>query len=351
MALAYDSSGSVAGASGASSQSWTHTPSGSSDLVGFVLAYTEKTGTPAVETITGVTWGGNAMVQVNKAIRIVGSGGWLYLYRTGNSTPPSGAQPVQISCDANAFIKGVSVVYTGGLQSSFIGGQNTAGGTVGNSLDVVVAADSTVNSWVVCVGMSDNGGIGAGTGMTSRIASEGAFIIGDSNATVTPSSNYTIGIVGTGSGWQVVCAAQFYPSTVATLARSASASVSNAASRLATASTLKLYSRHPSASVGYSASRVATAARAIAFARAAAASISVAAGRLATAARSLILVRAASASIGYAVSRIATALGFTATGMRYTTRGSSYHNRNAAPGSSYQDRNSSPSSSYGDRYT
>lgn len=212
MALAYDSSGALAtGTAGASTQNWTHTPVGSSNLVGFVGAYIEKTGDAATETITGITWGGNAMVQVNKKIRNAG-GGWEYLYRTGNGTPPSGAQTVEITCGANAYIKGMSVVYTGGLQSSFTGGQNTAA-AAGNSLDVVVAVDATVNSWVVAFGLSDNGGVGAGTGMTSRITSEGVFIFGDSNGTVTPSSNYTIGLVGTGSGNEIINAAQFYPAT------------------------------------------------------------------------------------------------------------------------------------------
>lgn len=206
MAIAFGDVSSGTDGSGTSSRSVTLSSSGT-DVVGLVGVYTEKTGSPATETITGVTWGGVAMTQINKQLRSNGSG-WQYTYALAN--PASGSQTITATCDANSYIALMAIYYTGAKQTGIPDGTGTS--TAAGNDESVTFTTTATGAWTIAFGMSDNSGVGAGTNMTSRGTYAAVWIWGDSNGSVTPGSN-TIGIVGTGSGNQIVNALSLAPAS------------------------------------------------------------------------------------------------------------------------------------------
>lgn len=192
------------GGSGLTSLSWTGPTVSGSDTIGFVRVYIEGTG--AADNLTGITWNGSSMTLAAKKIR--GNNiGWEYLYYI---YAPGSASTVTVSVSPASYIDGgMAAYYTGAKQSGGMNVTNSAS-AVGNSLDVSVTT-TVDNCWVVGSGISDNGGIGAGTGMTSRGTQSGVWIFGDSNGPKTPAGSYTIGLVGTGNGNEVIIAAAFEP--------------------------------------------------------------------------------------------------------------------------------------------
>jgi len=191
--------------------SWIGPSISGSNTIGLVGVWVEKIGGTGEDLLSDITWSGNSMTLVKKQLRndgTAGSNGWLYLYYVTN---PASNAVITISSSATANITGgIATYYTGASQTGIPDATNSAAVHISNSLDTTVTtiADSSL---IVGYGLSDNGGVAAGTGMTSRATQSNAFILGDSNGPKTPAGSYTIGITGTGNGNEVIVAASFAP--------------------------------------------------------------------------------------------------------------------------------------------
>lgn len=210
MAVAFGAVSSGADGAGASSRSVTLSSSGT-DVVGYVGVYGELTGSAGTDALTGVTWGGNAMSFVNKKIRS-NNLGWQYVYAL--ASPPSGSQTITATFSGNAYIALMAIYYTGGKQTGIPDAGNTAAAGPSNSLSTTFTTIAD-NCWTAAFGISDNGGVGVGTNMTSRATYNGSFIWGDRNSALTPAGSTTIGIVGTGNGNQIVNGFSIAPAVAA----------------------------------------------------------------------------------------------------------------------------------------
>lgn len=197
MAIAFGAISTGADGSGASSRSVTLSSSGT-DVVGLVGVYGELSSNPATDALTGVTWGGTSMALVNKILRSNGLG-WQYVYALAN--PPSGSQTITASFSGNSFIGLMAIYYTGAAQTGIPDASSTA--TQASTATSVTFNTVANNAWTIAFGLSDNGGVAAGTNMTSRGTHAGIFIWGDRNSALTPAGSTTIGISGS-SGNQIV---------------------------------------------------------------------------------------------------------------------------------------------------
>jgi len=182
MAIAFDAA-SHSRATGAAALTFAHTCSGT-----FRGLFVGVIGDTTSDLVTGVTYNGVAMTQVNK-VKATG-GRWNYLYYLAG--PATGANNVVISASTSMYIEGNAASYTGVLQTgqpeANATGSNASAATLG-----VAVTTLTDNAWVVNSALGQAGTITAGGGTTQRATDlVGAFQ--DSGGVVTPASGKTLNI-------------------------------------------------------------------------------------------------------------------------------------------------------------
>lgn len=179
------------------------TTNGGANSLLFAGDYAEPVGGGGGETLTGITYNAVALTQINKKIRSNGVG-WLYLYYLAG--PATGANNLVASYSANTHTYLAGANYTGAAQIGIPDAQATSAAAGNDEEASVTVVGSTC--WIAGYGLSDNGGVGAGTNMTSRGTAGASTIFGDTAAIVGPGA-VALGIVGTGSGNQIINAASF----------------------------------------------------------------------------------------------------------------------------------------------
>ena len=182
MALAFDAVGpSSAGAAATSaSPSWSHTITGTSNLLlASVVCDTDST------TITAITYGGTAMTPLfagsaNYIHQNNASAGWTAVFKLVNA--PAGTATVSVTLSASSVWEGGSMSFSGADTVSGIGTPQTAQGTSlsqpsmsftpttsGNIVAACLGCGNFINSatspltsrWITNQGGSNAGGMGA----------------------------------------------------------------------------------------------------------------------------------------------------------------------------------------------
>lgn len=148
------------------------------------------------DDVTGVTYNGVAMTQINKALA---SSGDRYVYLYGLVGPASGSNDVVISGPPGA-VQSFKISYTGALQSGLpdAQGTNTALSVTSISKAITTVLD---NCWVVCMfSLGGNGAVATVTTGTKRIdPGNNPIGMGDSNGAVTPAGSYTTTVTQNGA--------------------------------------------------------------------------------------------------------------------------------------------------------
>lgn len=184
--IAYDATGSGGTASG-TSISFSHTCSGS-DRILFVGVSVR--GISGRDSLTGVTYNGDALTLVDKSLNTVDADRYTYLYYM--IAPDTGAHNVVVSVSETAAITGVSQSYTGAHQS---GQPDSFNDNSVNSASSITTSTTTVqdNSWLVSVCTVKNIGLAeAGTGTTRRNTASPVTSMGDSNGAKTPAGSHSM---------------------------------------------------------------------------------------------------------------------------------------------------------------
>lgn len=195
MAIAYDSS-SYGEASGVNSVTYSHTCSGSDRLL-FVGALSQGS-----DNLTGITYNGVSMTQVNKQAK---GSDYLYLYYL--IAPATGANNVVVSrSGSTGVLWSTSSSYTGARQSSVPDAQATTSNS-GTSITGTVTTVSD-NCWLVGTAFCDNLGYSAGTGTTLRQTQ--STVIFDSASATTPAGSDSL-IINCTNGNNAICVASFAP--------------------------------------------------------------------------------------------------------------------------------------------
>ena len=201
MAIAFDAVSS--GGNGGTSQTFSHTCTGTNRLL-FVGGFNQE----ASSTITGVTYDGVAMTEIDSSSQTNNSVSLWYLI-----APSTGASDVVItrSSSTNALV-GVGVSYTGCLQSGVPDSDNTGGSSSGSSLTI---STTTVedNCWITGIFRNEAGVNSAGANTTMRNAS--SIAMGDTNADQSPAGAHSIGATWSGSVRNVGVVASFAPAPAA----------------------------------------------------------------------------------------------------------------------------------------
>lgn len=207
MAIAFDASTQGSAGAAPSSQTYSHTTSGS-DRILYVHIYTGA----SVDTVSGVTYAGVSMTDIG----FVG-GGWggATLFRLVN--PASGANNVVISYTGTPIF-GVSVAcsYTGARQSGGTFVSNTANVAFPTTSLTVALSPNSANNWIACVcgNQGSNPFTATNSAFIRRAGSDIAVQALDTNGDVGPSST-TMGITVSGNGGLGLVAESFEPVTAA----------------------------------------------------------------------------------------------------------------------------------------
>jgi hypothetical protein len=159
-------SGTSKGTSGGITYFWTHTPVGTPTAVAVVVQNYDPNG-----TITGVTYGGTAMVLVGTKETFPGGGSYCYIF--GLANPASGAQQIVVSGSSSA-----SGMFTSAQAITVTGSDTTATATGGMRSGSYGSAQgsSTTASVVVATAAGD---------LAIDLVTDGA------GATVTPAAGMT----------------------------------------------------------------------------------------------------------------------------------------------------------------
>ncbi|TXH15356.1 MAG: hypothetical protein E6R03_07335 [Hyphomicrobiaceae bacterium] len=115
----------------ATSISWTHTPSGTPTKVFACIGHFDNT-----DTITSVTYGGNAMTLVGSVANPSSEVASIYSL----ASPPSGAQTVTVNMSASALINARGISFTGGDASTAIRGTGTTNSGTSTAAQVTQAS-------------------------------------------------------------------------------------------------------------------------------------------------------------------------------------------------------------------
>lgn len=179
------------GTSSGTSTTFAHTCSGSDRLL-FVEAYS-TTG----DDVTGITYNGVAMTQINKVSKS-GSSEKLYLYYL--AAPATGSNNVVVSrSGSGGFLHGAASSYTGAKQTGIPDSQTTTA-PVGTGTSLTATTTTVANNcWLVAAFVCDNGGITAGSGTSVRGGDTSFDVIADSNGAKTPAGSHSL-IVNCNSG-------------------------------------------------------------------------------------------------------------------------------------------------------
>lgn len=212
MAIAFDA-GTYSAAATSTSLTFSHTCTGSSRIL-FVMGHDKQT---SATVVTGVTYGGAAMTQVNT---LAGSATQndraITLWYLVN--PASGANNVVVSASESVSLRFHAVSYTGARQISQPDGSDTStgNGVATISTDITTTAD---NCWMLMFGKDDVHTYTSTTGDTMRLASDAAgHFIADTGAAITPAGANTMTIQpNTGSIVVGALAVSFSPVQSATI--------------------------------------------------------------------------------------------------------------------------------------
>lgn len=210
MAIAFDATSGAAAVVG-TTQTFSHTCTGSNRIL-FVSTYNS-----GGQVLTGITYSGTAMIFIGRTNYDAGSqyGELWYLI-----APATGANNVVVTCSSSVTIQSVSASYTGANQSGQPDASTTSnqGGAGTTSHTTTLTTTATTDCWAV-LGSFNNSGVNtaAGTGSTQRNLIAGNSWIGDSNASITPSSTYAMQVTNTSqvAAWNHVMAS-IAPVAVAT---------------------------------------------------------------------------------------------------------------------------------------
>lgn len=153
-------------------------------------------GDVSTDNISGVTYNGVAMTQLDKYHMFAGADRWAYAFYLAN--PATGTHNVVISSNPSGFIAGMAASYSGaagGLDANNTSKSDSSGvATLDNSVTSV--AD---NCWHIGSSHDASGNAGAGTNTTQRgTANGGNMQIIDNNAAIHPAGSNTIQMTLTG---------------------------------------------------------------------------------------------------------------------------------------------------------
>lgn len=159
------------------------------------------------EDSMAATYNGVSMTEVNAGIGAAGVG-YVKLFYLAN--PTSGSNNVVISKTGNAFIAGMTSLYSGVNSTGQPDAQttNSATGTTGITTNLTTIAN---NCWTILWSANSAGLPVAGTGSTVRQASANGYGLFDSNGPVTPAGSYNMQITGASANWRTIMAS-FSPS-------------------------------------------------------------------------------------------------------------------------------------------
>lgn len=169
---------------GVTSLTWSHTCSGSDRVL---VVFTEDT--TGNDRVTGVTYNGVAMTQVQKAVNTNNS----YLYTYVLFAPATGANNVVVSTSTSTNLCGGSVSYTGSANTLDANSTETKNSTTNPSWSLTTVSD---NSWVVMATNQTGGPSTAGSNTTLRKdCGSGAMYIWESSLNpITPAGSTTINV-------------------------------------------------------------------------------------------------------------------------------------------------------------
>lgn len=189
MAIAFDaySTGSTTG----TSLTVSHTTSGSNRI----LIVGVQTGTGGSSLVTGITYNGTAMTNIDSSI---GNGVQRWLETWYLIAPTSGTHDIVVSTSGSVFIQVVATSYTGALQSGQPDAHGTKASVSGSSFSHAI---TTVHGecWLVGFLENDGGTIVAGASTTLRSAL-GGLALADSNGTVAVGS-VSLAYTGANADW------------------------------------------------------------------------------------------------------------------------------------------------------
>ena len=201
MAIAFDAVSS--GGNGGTSQTFSHTCTGTNRLL-FVGAFNQESSS----TVTGVTYNGVALTEIDNTSQTNNSASLWYLI-----APATGVNDVVVtrSSSSNALL-GVAVSYTGCLQSGVPDSDNTRSGGSGSSLTIATTT-TVVNCWLTGIFRNEVAVNVASTNTTMRNSS--SVSMGDTNAPMATAGSHSIGVTWSGSGRNVGVIASFAPAPAA----------------------------------------------------------------------------------------------------------------------------------------
>jgi len=138
------------------------------------------------KTITGATYGGTSMTLIDSQPSSTTTDYLFYLLN-----PPTGTSSVVLTGSGTAFIYGGAVSYSGVKQSGQPDNKAKTSTTSGTSLtnSLTTVAD---NCWTVMSFGNAASGVTAGTGETSRLSSNGQFMMADSAGPISPAGSYSM---------------------------------------------------------------------------------------------------------------------------------------------------------------
>ena len=253
MAIAYDAGSEEEGAPGTSPLTWSHTCTGTNRLL--LVGITHFNG----DVVTGVTYNGVAMTQLDKTSDFGGAIAYTY----GLLNPATGSNNIAVSFSGgDAFLRCTAGSYTGvsqiGLPDAVAHAQNTTAAQTSIGTTVTTIAD---NTWVGSFSLATGGTFSSITNGTIRTtAASGLAVWGDTNSDVTPAGGKTLTANFASSSQQCILLVSFAPVTgSASASASASRSVSASASRSVSASASASASRSLSPSSSFSPSASASA--------------------------------------------------------------------------------------------
>jgi len=179
MAIAFDAANSGSSAGAQPSLTIATTVTGS-NTYGVVMASHDGSQTM---NITGVTWNGVAMTNVNNLAN-VSSNSNTSLWVVANPTTGN----VVISVSPNRQLYGITLSYTGANQT----GQPDANNTTSDSTSPYTISTTTVsdNDWIICIARGGTT-LNAGTNVTARSAPFSTIKAGDTNGPITPAGATT----------------------------------------------------------------------------------------------------------------------------------------------------------------
>ncbi len=184
MAIAFDATANGE-KTGTSTLSFSHTCTGSNRIL-FVGVVSQL----GSDNLTGVTYNGVTLTQINK----IQNNGGIYSYLYYLIAPATGANNVVVSYTGSTQVNSISVSYTGVAQISPINNSttNNSGASSVSSLTTSLVSNSSP-AWMIQLGTGQtNDGTTAGTGLTKRNGGAGGSpsSMFDSN-TSTGSGSYS----------------------------------------------------------------------------------------------------------------------------------------------------------------